>query len=98
LRRVCGGEAVTDSPNKDRVAVNLDDAIIRLATEDGRVHTFRDAGIALIGADWDIEDLIAAMRKHGVEESGPSAIEAKHGLVLMDEHGPLFIATREVAS
>lgn len=82
----------------ERTTVSLDDAITRIASEDGRVHTFRDAGIALVGADWDLEDLIAAMRKHGVEESGPGATEARHGLVLMDEHGPLFIATREAQS
>lgn len=82
----------------DRASVPLADAISRLAVNDGRVHTFRDAGIALVGADWDLADAIEAMRQHGVEESGPAATEARHGLVLVDEHGPLFIETREAQS
>jgi hypothetical protein len=84
--------------NDDRVKVDLDDAISRLDLNDGRVHTFRDAGIALVGADWDLEDAVAAMRKYGVEESGAEASRMKHGLVLIDEHGPLFLETREARS
>lgn len=87
-----------DTTNDERVTVELDDAISRLALRDGRVHTFRDAGIALLGADWDLEDAIAAMRKHGVEESGPAATEMKHGLVVIDDHGPIFIETKVGAS
>ena len=94
---------MSDSPSStdqdstsDRVPVPLDEAIERLADNDGQVHTLRDAGVAMIGADWDRDTLVAAMQKHGVEESGPAATAARHGLVLIDEHGPLFIETREV--
>lgn len=90
---------VTDSStNNDRVSVSLDNAISRLEVKDGQVHTFRSAGPILIGADWELAPLIEAMRDHGVEESGPAATEARHGLVLTDEHGPLFIETREAVS
>lgn len=87
-----------DTTNDERVKVELDDAISRLDLRDGRVHTFRQGGFMLIGADWDLEEAVAAMRKHGVEESGPEATGAGHGLVLIDDHGPLFIATKGVAS
>jgi hypothetical protein len=81
----------------ERVVVPLDDAIARLCIEDGRVHTFRSSAIAVIGAHWDLEDLVAAMRTYGIEESGPEATGMRHGLVLIDKHGPVFIATRSAA-
>ena len=77
----------------ERVIVTLEDAITRLPDGD-RVHTFRQAGCMMIGADWLLNDLLAAMREHGVIESGPAATGMKHGLVLIDERGPLFIETR----
>lgn len=60
-----------------------------------KIHTFRNSGFMLIGADWQRRILHAAMRKYGVELSGEQATAMKHGLVLIDDHGPLFIETRE---
>lgn len=57
------------------------------------VHTFRDAGGALIGAHHRLDDLRARMEQHGVEESGPDATSAGHGLVVVDHVGPLFLET-----
>lgn len=53
-------------------------------------HTFR----GFIGANWPYRKLLAHVRKYGVELSGPQATAMNHGLVLIDEHGPLFIETR----
>lgn len=57
-----------------------------------RVHTFRNpAGGLMLGCDWDRADILDHIKKHGAELSGPSAAAMRHGLVLMDDHGPLFI-------
>jgi hypothetical protein len=59
------------------------------------VHTLRSSGFMQIGAHWDVNDLRAAMQKHGVEEAGPEATGHGHGLVMIDDHGPVFIATKQ---
>jgi hypothetical protein len=59
-----------------------------------KVHTFRSSPGVLIGADWSKQKLLKAIKKFGIAESGPSAVAMGHGLVLIDEHGPLFIETR----
>lgn len=84
--------------------IPIEDAIARLAVlpdyDPGGgpgpcVHTFRmpAAGI-LLGAHWPIDAVRTAMEKFGVEESGPLAAEANHGLVLIDAAGPLFLETK----
>lgn len=64
--------------------------------EDGNyVHTFRNPQGVLIGADWELDKLLAQMREHGVEESGPAAQRMGHGLLTIDRWGhPLFIETK----
>ena len=59
-----------------------------------RIHTFRNpAGGLMLGCDWDRADLLEWIAKYGAELSGPSASSMKHGLVLIDDNGPLFIET-----
>lgn len=58
------------------------------------VHTFRNSGFMLIGAHHDLHDVRALMERHGVEEAGPAATAAGHGLVVIDDVGPLFIEAR----
>lgn len=65
---------------------------------EGRVHTFRGGGVVLIGADWDIEDVETCIAKHGVTVSGDVATAMHHGLVSIDDHGPVFFATREATA
>lgn len=77
-----------------REKIPVDEAIKRLPTG-VRVHTFRSNGMGLIGADWSRSELITAMIQFGVEEAGDGASAMGHTLVLIDDHGPLFIeATR----
>lgn len=58
------------------------------------IHTIRNSAAGLLlGADWDRADLLKAIAKHGAELSGPSASAMNHGLLLIDDHGPLFIET-----
>lgn len=82
-------------------AISIDEAMKRLKIipdydagggPEPCVHTFRDGGIALLGAHWSVEDLRALMEKHGVEESGERACAMGHGLVVKDPD-PLFIET-----
>jgi hypothetical protein len=58
------------------------------------VHTFRNSSFMLIGAHWTVSDVRALMEQYGVEEAGPQATAMKHGLVVTDNHGPLFIETK----
>jgi hypothetical protein len=81
--------------NNERVKVPFEDAVAMLPDGD-RVHTFRDAGGILVGASYERADLLDLLKKYGVELSGSAATQMKHGLCLVDEHGPLFIETKEL--
>lgn len=59
------------------------------------VHTFRQSAIGLLGAHWGIEQAKEAMEKYGVEEAGEAAKAMGHGIVLIDETGPLFFESRD---
>lgn len=77
--------------------IPFDDAVKRLPPGP-RIHTFRQAGAILLGADHDRESLIAAMRAAPhIEATGPIVAAMNHGLAIFDEHGPLFIATAKAA-
>jgi hypothetical protein len=88
----------------ERVQFSADEAMERLEIiqydqGDGlqpHVHTFRVAGGMMLGAHWGAEDLRKAIEKHGVELAGPEATAMRHGLVMVDETGPVFLETREV--
>lgn len=61
-----------------------------------RVHTFRNSAVGLLlGTHWDKADILEAFKKYPPELSGPSATSMKHGIVLIDEAGPLFVETAE---
>lgn len=82
----------------DRVMLTHEQAVAMLP--DGiHVHTFTcPVPGVLMGADFIREKLIAHMKEHGpVELSGPLATRMGHGMCLKDEHGRLFIATREAS-
>lgn len=70
------------SDTAERRIVPLNEAIARIG-EEPEIHTFMQTGPMLIGADHPREELIAAMRAHGVEESGPAATAMKHSLVIV---------------
>lgn len=79
--------------NNEREPVTYERAI-EMIGDGERIHTFRNpaAGI-MLGADWDRADLLEQIQKHGAEISGPLATAQGHGLLLIDDHGPLFIET-----
>lgn len=77
----------------ERESVSYEQAIAMIGNRE-RIHTFRQpmAGM-MLGADWGRAELLRAIEKHGAELSGPLATKMKHGLLLIDDHGPLFIET-----
>lgn len=79
--------------SEEKVIVPFNEAKKRLPEGDV-VHTFRQAGSALIGADWPKKDILATMRKHEISETGPHAQATNHGLAITDKSGYLFIATK----
>lgn len=80
--------------NDAPVALTFEQAVAMLP--DGEeVHTFRQAGWALLGASWPREKIIAAIKEWGAELSGPAATGTDHGLALrQDGRGVLFIETK----
>lgn len=66
---------------------------VKMLPEGNQIHTFRGGGFMIIGADWKRSTLLGAMKKYGVELSGPSATSMGHELVLNDS-SYLFIATK----
>ena len=76
-----------------RTQIALDEAIKRLPAGD-TVHTYRQCGPCLIGADWERDLLIEAMRMaKAIEVTGPQAQAMNHGLAIFDKYGWLFIET-----
>ncbi len=79
-----------EAGNKPPPKVPIEEAKERLVVNHGAVHTFVNPSLGmLIGADWDVEDAIKLMEKHGVEEAGPMARATGHCLVVTDlDHKP----------
>ena len=77
----------------ERVFLTPEQAIALLP--DGEyVHTFRNPAGILLGADHDRATLEVAIRDAKTRElAGPMATSMKHGLLIMDDVGYLFIAT-----
>lgn len=93
-------ETLTESDPQTQITrqkISLQEAEAMLPEGDD-IHTFRNSSFMLIGADWRRKAILAAIKKHGVELSGPMATRMDHGLVLFDENGPLFIATKKAPS
>lgn len=79
----------------EAIFISLEEAIGVLADGD-RVHTYRNPAGMLIGADWDRDGLIDAMRRHQdtLQIGGPGCRGIKHGLVMYDPKA-LFISADE---
>ena len=63
--------------------------------EGDTVHTIRQAGPCLIGADWTREQVLEIIKKYPPELSGPGATSMGHGIAIIDNVGPLFIETKK---
>jgi len=80
--------------SEEKIIVPFGEAKKRLPEGD-KVHTFRQSGPMLIGADWSKKDILEVMEKHEILETGPRAQGMNHGLALIDKSGHLFIATKK---
>ena len=72
------------------------DEAVALLPDGEQIHTFLDGGLALIGADWDrqqVLDLLAATSQR--EVTGPGAQSMGHGLAAYRDGEPVFIETRK---
>jgi len=79
--------------DEERVVLTIEQAENLIA--DGEyVHTFRQGGFMLIGADWKREDILEALKIYPPELSGVSATSIGHGLVFIDKAGPVFVETK----
>ena len=85
--------------SEDIVMLTFEEAEKMLPDRDV-IHTFRQGGIALIGCDWDKQDIIDTIKKFSntVQLSGTTATSMGHGIVLEDDNGYLFIETKEIAN
>lgn len=75
----------------ERKTVTFEEAV-KLLPAGERIHTFRQAGPMMLGADHTREGLLAALKAApAIEITGPGAQAMKHGLAIHDDHGVLFI-------
>ena len=78
----------------DAVLLSYDEAVA-LLPEGERIHTILDSGIALLGADWDREQVLGLLRTTDRREvTGPAAQAMGHGLAAFRDGEPVFIETR----
>jgi hypothetical protein len=66
-----------------------------LLTDDEMIHTFRASGPMNTGADWQRADVLALIRRYGAELAGEHASAMGYRLAVIDDHGLLFIRTKE---
>lgn len=88
-----GLAVATKKQDDDKEFLTFDEAVARLPISE-MVHTFRQSGFVLLGADWEKEELINALCKAKViEVTGAQAQAMNHGMAIKDENGWLFIET-----
>jgi hypothetical protein len=79
----------------ERQPLTYDEAVAMLPDAD-HIHTFRGTGPVLIGADWPRDELLLVIQKYGAELSGENATRMGHGIVVIDDHGALFVEAKQV--
>jgi hypothetical protein len=77
----------------ERIDLTAEEAIALLPAGE-YVHTFRNPGGIMLGADWDRAEIQTAIHKAGVRTlAGGVAMAVGHGLAIYDGGGWLFVAT-----
>lgn len=78
----------------ERELIDLGAALLRIPAGE-RVHTFRNPGVGmLLGADWDRDELVAAMTEAPeILVTGAQAQAVNHGLAISYNGSMLFIET-----
>lgn len=78
----------------DKKELTFDEAVAMLPDGD-YVHTFRNPGGMLVGADWKREKILEALKAGSPELSGDRATRMNHGIHMIHNGSPLFIQTKE---
>lgn len=78
--------------DSDRVVLSPEDAE-KMLPSGKEIHTFRQAGPAILGSDIKREKILEKFKTCNPELSGEQATKMKHGIVLKDETGYLFVET-----
>lgn len=81
--------------SEDKISISLEEAKNRLPSGT-IVHTYRQSGYMIIGADWEKRELLRVMKKYKIRETGGMAKRMDHGLAILDDRGWLFIATKKL--
>jgi hypothetical protein len=79
----------------DEKVILTEEQALAMLPEGDQIHTFRDGGIALLGADWDRADLEQAIRVNKCEVGGKQCQALNHGLVVWTGDRPLFVECRK---
>lgn len=66
--------------------------------KDKAIHTFRLAGIGLIGADWEYIKILKAMKKYqkSIEVGGNTCQSMNHGIAFKDDVSYVFVETNPI--
>jgi len=86
---------MSDEDDK-KAPLTFEEAVAMLPDGD-YIHTFRSNPICLVGADWEREELLEAIKKGRPEKAGPGATSMGHALAIWTGDEPLFVETREEA-
>lgn len=75
--------------------ITPEDALSLIVVENNLVHTYRNPGTMLLGCHIEIASLKETLQKYAstIQIGGPITREKRHGVVVVDDHGPLFIET-----
>lgn len=77
----------------DKVLITKEQAM-NLIVEGDDVHTFKQAGRMLLGADWSREAIAKGLEEsEQIELAGDNAKSMKHAVVFYDRSGPVFVET-----
>lgn len=82
---------------RDEIKKITKEQAVSLIGEGDIIHTFRNGGGMVFGADWGRESLIEAFEKYEstLELTGEGARRMGHGLAFRDNYGALFVETDE---
>ena len=79
----------------EKEIISLAEAL-KLLPEGDTIHTFRQSGRLIVGADWERNELIEALtHAPEIQITGQQAQKMNHGLGIKDNMGYLFIKTKK---
>lgn len=80
--------------NEQKKCILDKEQALSLLPKGRNIHTFRNGGMAIIGADWPRADIKDAIKNNVCEIGGDDCRRMGHGLVV-HIGGPLFVQTAD---